>query len=1594
MTYVSNVFTFTKPNYQVFTPMKHAKHDYASVLLLIFLLFVSLGSVAQTEAEPNNTFATANSFTTTGISGNVGTGLDVNDYFYFVPAQNGRIKIYLQYNNPAAVVGPDLYLYAYNKSQTTLGTTSLANAALGTSNDSLILNCRSADTIFVRLNANATFTYTLTNGVLATGTNDVEPNNSFAQATFAGYGTTTNGRIGHSGTSADANDYYKIYIPNNGRFRLFTTYINTAGNAGSDFYLYVHNKNLTTIGSKGLTNRPIGQNPTDTLTIFCREADTMYVRVNVGDGCFSYSFTYEVTTTGTNDVEPNNAFSEATFAAYGTTTNGRIGHSGISADANDYYKIYIPNNGRFRLFTTYTNTAGNAGSDFYLYVHNKNLTTIGSAALTNRPVGQNPTDTLTVFCREADSMYVRVHAGDGCFSYSFSYEVTTTGTNDVEPNNSFAQSTLFGVNDTIAGRIGHSGITPDANDYFKTYFPTEGTMKIYFSYISTTGDNGGDLYAYAYNSNNTTLESKSLTNRTADLPYTDSLILNCQGPDTVFVRFNASSCFSYDFRVEVDALGTSDAEPNNTLATATFINTNVPLNGKVGYLKPAADVNDYHKFFAGSNSSITLNMSTTNTSGSAGSDFYVYLYNKTGQQIAVRAYTNQNAVGTFTDQILLPCVASDTVYLRTTSSGCFAYTFDIDVVNIAPTALIQSSRMGNTFGFIANTTNADSVYWDFDDGTFSSLRLPVKSFFIGFHRVTLKAFYKACNLVTIDTFEVDIEGIESYTPKKAGISEGIGQVILRIFGGGLDTNAQITLTRGSTVLTPKQIASASNGELTAFFNLAGAEIGLYDVGITLSSSNTYTFVNGFEIVEDKIGFDLVATVNGPNRIRTNSWANFQLNVTNDRTRMALMVPVCIVIPQGMETNLNELIYKRSGRILINEDAYNSQLTIPTNIMNECYFDNNFNPALDTFSVNLTDLYQYVDTVFGIPIDTLFDEPYTGKVYHLLVPFINGNSIYKLNFKAKGLSNGNRQIISYVWPHNLRNNPLTGKQLTSVHDWGIRAAAIAEMSPNPALQAVGKSAGYVDIGSQVVFAEFFDWYYDVNVADEGFYAEQGVSLGAEVSGMLVPFGDNATNGLKAAKASKNSLKNATEHVQFTEDMIKNWNVTPEIAAKLKKDLADFQDFLANEGKNMTDAQKQAALDAILHVAAKEGTNYGSNELKGILVDPDNPCTSEPRNPQPMPVSSVTSLDPNEIYGPSGYTEAQFVNKGGSMNYLVTFENVDTAQAPAAVVRVDLKLDPAKFNLSKTLLGDVTIAGQTYFIEQDRNTYFRDIDLRPRLNIIVRLNASLDTLTGDMTWLFTSLDPLTMDIPEDPLLGFLPPNNSMPEGEGSISFTTYPQRSVADGDTLNAYANIYFDANEPIRTGTWTNIIDDLAPSTSLNPLVTIENGNVMVLNWQGIDAGSGIKNYWLRMQTANGSWNPNPLPLPYGTQARIGGNIGETYHLYIFARDSVGNVETKPADAEAIVTIMDTESTFDPSFVLYPNPANNIFSARPNGNFAAVEVAIFNVMGQAVFVTTEDFTKGIDREIRLPDLAQGAYLVHFTNKAGKTNVQKLLIVKVN
>jgi hypothetical protein len=281
-------------------------------------------------------------------------------------------------------------------------------------------------------------------------------------------------------------------------------------------------------------------------------------------------------------------------------------------------------------------------------------------------------------------------------------------------------------------------------------------------------------------------------------------------------------------------------------------------------------------------------------------------------------------------------------------------------------------------------------------------------------------------------------------------------------------------------------------------------------------------------------------------------------------------------------------------------------------------------------------------------------------------------------------------------------------------------------------------------------------------------------------------------------------------------------------------------------------------------------------------------------------AVTSHDPNEIIGPSGYGSAAYVPSAEPLPYEIDFTNESTATAPAQIVTITEQLSSA-LDWTTFQLGNIGFGSTTITVPAGLQTFSTTISLSSTLSVEVA--ANLDTLTGVVTWTFTSIDPNTGQVPTDPLSGFLPPDVTSPEGEGYVDYTVKAKSSSPSGTVISAQATVVFDNNPAINTATVTNTIDAAAPASSITALPATATSTYFNLTWSGSDdtGGSGLAYYNIYVSEDGGDYTPF-LSNTTETNAQFIGSPGHSYSFYSIATDNTGNEQLVPGTPQANTTI--------------------------------------------------------------------------------------------
>ncbi len=287
--------------------------------------------------------------------------------------------------------------------------------------------------------------------------------------------------------------------------------------------------------------------------------------------------------------------------------------------------------------------------------------------------------------------------------------------------------------------------------------------------------------------------------------------------------------------------------------------------------------------------------------------------------------------------------------------------------------------------------------------------------------------------------------------------------------------------------------------------------------------------------------------------------------------------------------------------------------------------------------------------------------------------------------------------------------------------------------------------------------------------------------------------------------------------------------------------------------------------------------------------------------------VNSYDPNDKIGPSGGGSENFYNNLTPYNYVIHFENLDTATAKAQAVLVLDTLDAAVFDYSTFQLGDLHIRDTVLNIPIGRQHYERLYNMVASQNVVVKITANFNDTTGVASWLFESLDPKTLTPVANPFNGFLPPNQNAPEGEGAVHYSVKLKSNLPNNTLIKNKAYIYFDNNPPLVTQEWQNTLDNIKPHSQVNQITAIQNNTLFNVDWNGIDTSSGIRDYDIYVSTNDGAYRPWLLNANF-TNATFNGEVDSTYCFYSVATDWAGNVEAAPLlpDICTLISVTDTD----------------------------------------------------------------------------------------
>lgn len=381
-----------------------------------------------------------------------------------------------------------------------------------------------------------------------------------------------------------------------------------------------------------------------------------------------------------------------------------------------------------------------------------------------------------------------------------------------------------------------------------------------------------------------------------------------------------------------------------------------------------------------------------------------------------------------------------------------------------------------------------------------------------------------------------------------------------------------------------------------------------------------------------------------------------------------------------------------------------------------------------------------------------------------------------------------------------------------------------------------------------------------------------------------------------------------------------------------------------------------------------------------------------------ITPIGASDPNDKVGNEGYAAPRYIKHTDELHYGIFFENVDSATAPAQVVHIIDTLDLTKVDASTFYFESIT-AGEMLIVLLD-SVHIQNLDTtfmeEPINGCFVRAQASFNSTTGVIDFLLTSLDtiflsPDSVGVTE----GFLPPDTTNFHGNGLVSFKVMPVSTIPDDMVIYNTAQIIFDSNPPIQTGTWFNTIDRIEPISNVITLPACTYDTSIVVSWTGTDDGAGIVAYDIYAKASGDTAFTKWLSYTTLTTDTFPGVLDSTYQFYSIAYDSVGNMENKQPLIEASTTVCPVGINYiynSSDLKIYPNPTSGklIIESELEKN-GKLNVEIYNLLNQKLlsFDGDDSSNKHFKKEIDVRNQTDGVYLLRL-NFSGQSVTRKFIL----
>ncbi|UZW15008.1 Ig-like domain-containing protein [Clostridium pasteurianum] len=450
------------------------------------------------------------------------------------------------------------------------------------------------------------------------------------------FGSTVSGNI----TDTNNKQIYKIVLAKSG-----TISINTKS------YLYDLNVSLYLNNDDDISNYYIyngaKNNPSESTKKFNLEAGTYYINVNSYSYTGKYNLKVSYTTSGSNEIEPNNGKEQAQNIKLNTQSI-----SGILTETgkDDYYKVILSKAGSISIniksymedmkVSLFSKNSDDNLPDYYIYNGEEN----------------NPSQLSKKINLEAGTYYINVSSYSYTGKYNLKVDYNSSGNNEIEPNDGTEQAQKVNLNtQTISGILTET----DKEDYYKIILPKSGTIKI-------------NTKAYLDNMN-VSISSKNreedidnyyIYNGSENNPSQSSKKINLEA-GTYYINVNSYSYTGkYNLKVDYTSSGSNETESNNGTEQAQKIDINIQTI--TGFISKT-DNEDYYKIYVAKPESITFKLK------SYIGNLYFEIYDSMGNNVGYTEYIYNGSEFTPKLSTIVESVDKGTYYIKVSGSSYSSY---------------------------------------------------------------------------------------------------------------------------------------------------------------------------------------------------------------------------------------------------------------------------------------------------------------------------------------------------------------------------------------------------------------------------------------------------------------------------------------------------------------------------------------------------------------------------------------------------------------------------------------------------------------------------------------------------------------------------------------------------------------------------------------------------------------------------------------------------------------------------------------------------------------------------------------------------------